>query len=182
MSDKGDDGVVIATPKIHQPHRGDPVQVGPYTIHAGGKMHLNDVPIEEFAQFDCAVMLLEEHEWPDCPLLMGRRIPIRYPIPDMSGVPADWSDFIEEMIALLDVEVSMIAFCMGGHGRTGALIASLIAKLEPEVVDPIAAVRERYCVKAVETIQQAEAVFALKGTPLPSIYKRTLMRGSTLHT
>jgi protein-tyrosine phosphatase len=52
----------------------------------------------------------------------------------------------------------VLIFCLGSHGRTGTVIAGLIAMLEPEVDDPIEAVRKRHCGKSVETREQAEWV------------------------
>jgi protein-tyrosine phosphatase len=65
---------------------------------------------------------------------------------------------------------------MAGHGRTGTFLASLIALLEDDhtTPDPIAAVRERHCEQAVESVAQGEAIFALRGQPLPRKYRRTL--------
>ena len=62
-------------------------------------------------------------------------------------------------------------YCLGGHGRTGTLLASLIA-IEEQPEDPIAVARERYCQYAVESEKQAKFVFDLLGKPMPKIYKR----------
>jgi protein-tyrosine phosphatase len=48
-----------------------------------------------------------------------------------------------------------VIFCTASHGRTGTVIAGLIAMLEPETDDPIEAVRKRHCGQAVETREQA---------------------------
>jgi hypothetical protein len=47
--------------------------------------------------------------------------------------------------------------------------------MEPETADPLAAVRERYCPRAVETSEQGTAIFALRGQPLPAQYHGTFM-------
>lgn len=70
----------------------------------------------------------------------------------------------------------VLVFCMGGHGRTGTVLAALKAMLEPDTEDPIADVREAYCQKAVETDLQAEAVFALRGQHVPEKYEGKLIR------
>ena len=66
----------------------------------------------------------------------------------------------------------ILTFCVGSHGRTGTFLASLIAVLETaeETPDPIEAVRLRHCHHAVETLAQAEGVFALRGESLPERY------------
>jgi len=87
---------------------------------------------------------------------------------DMGGVPDGWEAFLREQVVPLLVEGrSILAFCFAGQGRTGTFLASLIAILEPDVADPIEAVRHRYSGHAVETRAQAEAIFAIKGKSLP---------------
>jgi hypothetical protein len=86
-------------------------------------------------------------------------------------VTDNWRESLEsEVIPRLKAGLTLIGFCIGGHGRTGTLIASLIALLEPETDDPIAAARERHCRKAVETRAQAEGIYALRGEELPEKY------------
>jgi hypothetical protein len=65
-------------------------------------------------------------------------------------------------------------FCDGGHGRTGTVLASLIALMESsaKTPDPIAAVRARYCDQAVETLDQARAIYRLRGEDLPLRWAR----------
>jgi protein-tyrosine phosphatase len=93
---------------------------------------------------------------------------------DYNGVPPLWREFLQSVI---DNELKrgkkILAFCVGSHGRTGTFLASLIALLESseEAPDPIAAVRERHCRKAVETGDQAEAIFALRGMEVPRKYQ-----------
>lgn len=94
-----------------------------------------------------------------------------YPIPDLSGVPDDWTEFLANVVSELKAGKRIIGFCMVGHGRTGTFLASLIALLEPDIEDPIAEARRRYCEHAVETQAQASAVFVLKGQSLPVEYE-----------
>ena len=94
------------------------------------------------------------------------------PLADYGGVPVEWGNFLrKQVIPLLESGKRVLAFCMGSHGRTGCFLASLIAILEPETPDPIAAVRERHCPRAVESRAQAEAIFALRGESLPAKYE-----------
>lgn len=150
-------------------HRGNPVRVGPYTVLAGGTQYLQP---EDFSKADILVPLTE-------------RIPVGVfgsfyeilaaPMRDFGGVPPGWESFLqEEVIPLLANGETLLAFCAGSHGRTGTFLASLIALLETseETPDPISAVRERHCRQAVETRAQAEAIFALRGEPLPEKYQR----------
>lgn len=89
---------------------------------------------------------------------------------DQGGVPTTWRGFLDTVIAAMTRGDRCLAYCTGGHGRTGVFGASLIALLEPDVEDPIAAIRKRHCEDAVESSQQKEAVFALRGLPVPKEY------------
>jgi hypothetical protein len=58
--------------------------------------------------------------------------------------------------------------CMGGHGRTGTLLTALIGRLEGiDAAVALAAARERYCPKAVETLGQVELVYRALGESPP---------------
>ena len=153
----------------HSAHRGNPVRVGPYTVLAGGTSYLQP---EDLSQADILVPLTD-------------RIPVgefgsfyeilAAPMRDFGGVPPGWETFLkEEVVPLLVGGEKILAFCVGGHGRTGTFLASLIALIETseETPDPIEAVRARHCRQAVETRAQAEAIFALRGEPLPEKYQR----------
>lgn len=54
--------------------------------------------------------------------------------------------------------------CLGGHGRTGTLLAILVGQIEKvDAKTAILAVRKRYCKEVVETTQQAELVYHALG-------------------
>jgi len=81
---------------------------------------------------------------------------VYFPIPDM-GVPQDVDDFK----ALVGWTKSRIEFgfkvhvgCIGGHGRTGTLLAALVSLYGEK--DAIQYVRQHYCPKAVETEVQVQ--------------------------
>lgn len=156
----------------HQSHRGDLVKVGEFEISLGGAQYR---PLMDLLDYDLVVPFLETGH----PALEGLLKPVKaaggpvirpYPISDFSGVPDDWTDFLSSVVRELKAGRKVIGFCMGGHGRTGTILASLIAILEPDIEDPITAARSRYCKYAVETRAQAKAVFALKGQLLPTKY------------
>lgn len=147
-------------------HRGEPVQVGPYTIFAGGT---NYFQTEDLDGYDIIVPL--DGGW--APWKFGAQYTVRVAhLPDYGGVPSGWGALIEGLAAELKDGKDILTFCVGSHGRTGTLLASLIAHLEgrKETPDPIAAVRERHCRKAVETRAQATAIFAIRGEELPHHY------------
>jgi len=86
----------------------------------------------------------------------GTRQFIYFPISDMS-VPKDPVEF-RAMIDWLADQVmggkSVHVGCIGGHGRTGMVLAALASVLGGHT-DAITYVRDRYCKKAVETTEQA---------------------------
>lgn len=150
-------------------HRGNAVPIGPYTIFAGGTDYLEAT---DLAKADILVTLTQKMP----PLQFGRRYDIlAAPLVDFGGVPKEWNAFLKsQVIPLLEQNKRLLAFCGASHGRTGVFLASLIALLEPksETPDPIKALRERHCRFAVETLAQAEAIFAIRGERLPKKYKR----------
>lgn len=169
----------------HKPHRGEPVQVGPYTVYLGGTQHFQPGDADSF---DVLVPLTDtplafgvhyaidgDGEYPEKllrglpPLTAGKSYDVlAATMVDFSPPPANWGDFLrEKVVPLLAEGKKLLFFCIGSHGRTGTLIASLIAILEPEEANPVMAARERHCRSAVETKAQGAAIFALKGEELP---------------
>ena len=146
-------------------HRGEPVSVGPYTVWAGSYR----LDPEVVAESDLLVMLGERLPWP-----MGQVNPVpimSLQLPDFGGVTADWDKIlVSSVIPQLEADKRLTFFCLGGHGRTGTALASLVALLEPQTADPIAAVRKRYCPGAVETPAQAAGIFDLRGETPPWKY------------
>lgn len=174
-----------ATQAPQPPYRGNPVRVGPYTVLAGGTRYL------ESADLDKADVLVPLTGCPELnfgqlyeltaeqqpsgitaftpgksyKLLVGK-------LPDFGGVPDNWEAFLrQQVIPLLASGATLMGFCFASQGRTGTFLGSLIAILEPETDDPIAAVRQRHCEHAVETAAQAAAIFAIKGVPVPERYR-----------
>lgn len=154
-----------ATQRCHTP--GTQLSVGPYLVRAGGWR----IPPDIVEQTDVLVMLGERI--PEMPIELGPRLVLRVPLVDFGGVPDNWKEVLtEHVVPLLETQRRLTFFCHAGHGRTGTILASLVALLEPRVVDPIATVRMRYCRYAIETLEQATAVFALRGQPVPKRYQR----------
>ena len=146
--------------------------MGPYVVLAGGTQFL--LP----HHFRNANLLVPLTTWAG-PLEFG----VRYEIlagclVDYGGVPDYWSEFLGAVIEELKRDRKILAFCAGSHGRTGCFLGSLIALIESdeETPDPIAAVRKRHCEHAVETLAQAEAIFALRGRTVPIKYQTEFVR------
>ena len=156
-------------PKFHPKHRGKAIKVGRYFVGAGAA---RDLTKEDCLRYDILINLTDNIP----PLQFGREYRIlAAPLKDYGGVPPGWEDFLRsQVVPLLENGKRILAFCEGGHGRTGCFLGSLVSILEPETEDPIAAVRERHCREAVETIEQARAIFALRGEPMPPEYHKEL--------
>jgi hypothetical protein len=155
-------------------HCGGKVRVGPYTILAGGNMYLRP---EDFETADVIVDLTNGAWWDKQQhnvRLRPNAMLMPLPLVDFGGVPDNWKSQLEQLVSRVLARGSVVlAFCAGSHGRTGCFLGSLIALLESpeETPDPIAAVRARHCKRAVETLAQAEAIFALRGQALPEKYR-----------
>lgn len=151
----------------HPAHRGGPVRVGRYTIYAGGTRYLQP---EDLDRADVIIPLESQ-----IPARVGQCLTVlACPWRDFGPPPDGFEQFLRgKVIPLLAQGKRLLAYCIGSHGRTGTFLASLIALLETskETPDPIEAARVRHCYKAVETLAQAEAVFALRGQTLPEKYR-----------
>ena len=109
------------------------------------------------------------------------------PVPELkrwaspAGIPEivlDWPDlgivrlpreFWKALIALVaEQKAKMLVFCVGGHGRTGTAIASLMAACGWSSTEAIAWVRANYCGRAIETKEQEEYVRWIAGE-IPSL-------------
>lgn len=137
------------------------VKVGQHIVRAGGIMYPGFYTVLD--QPDTLAVTLTDK------LVIGPNEPryqlIWLPLKDFGGVPANWRQTLEGIIIpQLEAGKQVLAFCEGGHGRTGTFLGSLVALLEDsaETPDPIEAVRQRYCRKAVETQDQVDGILALR--------------------
>lgn len=83
---------------------------------------------------------------------------VYYPIENMripNNVPK-FVDLIDVIVAALGQGKKVHVGCIGGHGRTGLVLAAVVAKLgiAGKENDAIGWVRENYCKRAVETTAQ----------------------------
>jgi hypothetical protein len=129
-----------------------PIRVGSYTVYAGGLKYLRN-PSQQFEQFDVLVPL--EGRFID----YGYREVVWALIPDFQPPGPEIIHILKnEVIPAIKDGKKVLIFCTASHGRTGTILAGLIALLEPETDDPIKAVRERHCERAVEKPEQARWV------------------------
>lgn len=87
-------------------------------------------------------------EWPD------------YGVMDM---PRAW--WLKFAAYLLELDAPVVAYCHGGHGRTGTVLSILAALYEwvPEGECPVFWVRNKYCSEAVESEEQLRYIEAITG-------------------
>ncbi len=82
---------------------------------------------------------------------------IHYEIKDMH--PPDNPEEFKKLISWLAEQITegkkVHVGCIGGHGRTGTVLAALVAHMTDEE-DPIAYVRQHYCKKGVEAKSQID--------------------------
>lgn len=103
-------------------------------------------------------------------------------ISDMKA-PADEVEFRNMVVWLgqqLQAGKKVHVGCIGGHGRTGTLFAALRAHLMQDP-DPITHVRQNYCEKAVESLEQIEFLAKYYGAKPVMALKAALKSGGHGH-
>lgn len=136
-------------PRCYESHK--PLKIGQYLIYGGSCITPAVKDADIYIGFD---MGMERHP-KRFPWVPGESF--LFPITDMS-VPSDVSLF-KELIEWVSVQLiagkKVHMGCIGGHGRTGLVMAALVKHMTGEV-DAITYVRDNYCQKAVESKAQIE--------------------------
>lgn len=106
-----------------------------------------------------------------------------YPITDMSAPknPETFKKLIEWLSEQLRAGKKVHIGCIGGHGRTGLVLAALVKHMTGEE-DAIAWVRKHYCKKAVETSEQIKFLgthFGIKSASATKSFSYSGKSGST---
>ncbi|MFL6139396.1 MAG: hypothetical protein ACJ74O_16555 [Frankiaceae bacterium] len=149
----------MSAPVARYSHRGAAVRIGDHEVLAAGLLHLR---AEDLDGVDLVIALVQPHE-DHRGLLEGRGNVHWASIPDFTAPEPAWLRAQAGVVmAALRQGRRVLVLCLGGHGRTGTFLASLIALAEPGTADPVAALRDRHCVHAVETEEQRAAVLALR--------------------
>ena len=82
---------------------------------------------------------------------------VYYPIPDYNILPDDVLErLVNELLTRYQAGKRVAVFCVGGHGRTGYVGSCFLHILGTK--RPIAFLRDNYSYKAVETLEQENAV------------------------
>jgi protein-tyrosine phosphatase len=135
-----------------------------YEIWAGKKTDC----ISHLNKFDVVLNLTfssvkEKHNIPIPELkkyesINGKFTEIQLDWPDygITGLPRQfWIDLLNY---LDENKFKMVVFCLGGHGRTGTAIASMLVVLGYEPLTAIKWVRENYCDEAIESASQEQYI------------------------
>ncbi|MGI4991056.1 protein-tyrosine phosphatase family protein (plasmid) [Halobacteriovorax sp. GFR7] len=84
---------------------------------------------------------------------------INFPIPNM-GVPnlKKLHKLVDTLVTALEAGEVVHVGCIGGHGRTGLVLAVLVKKLTGNV-NAVHWLRDNYCNRAVESAQQIDYLY-----------------------
>lgn len=160
-------------------HWREEVKVGKFTVLASGyragsktKDKMLDPPVP-----DAGVYLYPDWGKKLSPFMScGMATPTKGPWPfivaawpDMSVMSAeDEGKLVDTTEKLVRQGKKVEIACMGGHGRTGTLLAMLKVRIGGMKANAaIKAVREEYCEKVVESVSQIEAVYDVAGEERP---------------
>lgn len=132
------------------------LDVGPWKIYGGSCAH----PIVEngdiYVGLDSSRRQVSHYPWNGDPKV----IDVFFPIADGTA-PKDVAEF-KKMVTWLALKLKagklIHVGCIGGHGRTGLVLAALVKEVTGNV-DAIQYVRDHYCKKAVESSSQVLFLF-----------------------
>lgn len=128
-----------------------PLKIGEYTIYGGSCAHPIVKDADVYVGFDLSMRSTSRaYPWE-----AGEEF--LYYIQDMSVPedPASFKKFIAYLSAQLIAQKKVHLGCIGGHGRTGLVLAALVTYMTGEL-DSISYVRKNYCEKAVESAKQVD--------------------------
>lgn len=139
--------------RCYKDHPPLPIVVGgdTYSIYGGSCGHPAVIDADVYVGFDFT-MATTERQYP-----WNEGIEFRYPIKDMHAPdnPTTFKALIEWLAVQLIAGKKVHVGCIGGHGRTGTVLAALVTHMTGNV-DSITYVRKNYCQKAVESPLQVE--------------------------
>lgn len=74
----------------------------------------------------------------------------------------EWEAIIKDLLAIKEEKIALV-WCVGGHGRTGTILAVLYGLTHPNGGDPVVAIRKLYCKNVVETQIQIDYIQKMTG-------------------
>lgn len=152
----------FSRPLCYETHK--PLSIGGGTLHGGNCAHHDHLPA-------CALYVAldssQRHPLfdPEAGTLASCAY---YPIPNMGvpAAPAKFAVLVDTICQSLQAGRRVHIGCIGGHGRTGMVIAAVVARLELDP-DPITWVRTTYCSRAIESREQEKFLEKHYGCPPP---------------
>ncbi|MEE8566792.1 MAG: hypothetical protein V3S76_03525 [Candidatus Bipolaricaulota bacterium] len=134
-------------PRCYESH--GPMPIGDHYIYGGSCIHPKIIDADIYVGLDYGMAEhLESYPW-----MNGDAF--KFEIPNMK-VPDDFTQFsmlIDWLHAALLDGAKVHVGCIGGHGRTGIVLAALVKQMTGQK-RAIHYVRKHYCKKAVETKEQ----------------------------
>jgi hypothetical protein len=135
-------------------------------VWAGKRNDCEDVLDEyDFALNLTGSRVYRKHQLPKA--LVKWEMPVKeyvldWPDRGLPGLPkAFWTDLVNY---LKKDKLRMVMFCIGGHGRTGTALASLmVVGLGWKPKEAIEWIHKNYCEEAIETMPQTQYVYRLAG-------------------
>jgi hypothetical protein len=90
--------------------------------------------------------------------------------PDQGALEADYyAALVDSVVEMLEAGKRVEVACQGGHGRTGTLLAGVLARVESlPAAEAIKSLRDRYCEEAVESRAQVRQVHEYLGEEPPA--------------
>ncbi len=163
---------------VHR-HIQTPVEIGPYIFHGSSGLHVRN-DSSDYRPKNLPIYL-DPGTWQRLRSVKPVRADLTKSsvskVEDCSGqiIYVEWEDYgvidqdlfeclINTATRALDQGKSVEIGCIGAHGRTGTLLAGILARVEGlNAEDSIARIRQEYCGRAIETTSQERMIHTLAG-------------------
>lgn len=158
--------------------------LGEYKIYGGACGHPVHLDCDVYVALQSGSRVLLPMPWDTG---FGTIVQVEYPIQDMKapGNPKNFTKMIDWLCTQLQEGKKVHVGCIGGHGRTGTVLAAIVAKMLPGEEDAIGYVRKNYCDHAVESSEQVAFLVTHFGVKSVTGYKeggKNLWKKPSSHT
>ena len=162
-------------------HFHDPIKVGKYTMYASAS---TDAPTGLWTPAQRPDLFIGlSSTWESLLTTINTNVPEFTMPPTVPYAILSWADqdacpdnilqfVVPKLINRIQNGQAIEVGCMGGHGRTGTLLAILLGKIEKlKPLKAITELRKRYCDSAVESMRQIEQVYVALGSTVKEANK-----------
>lgn len=137
-------------PRCYESH--PPLQIGEYLVYGGSCGHPKVKDADVYIGLDYNMrQTAAAYPW------NAQLVEVLYPIKDMQAPdhPEEFKKMIAWLADQLEYGKKVHIGCLGGHGRTGVVLAALYSHMtgDPNAINYV---RENYCEKAVESQAQID--------------------------